>query len=162
MVNNMKFNSIMHVSFFAKDLDAIFDFYTEKLGAKVKMLVKNKSYLDKPNSSFYTRAIENPEGICIVYFEITDGQFVEFFPAHNGQKPHQDWNDTVGYSHFSLLVDDIHKTKEELLSKGVNIDVEPTIGNSNTWQMWMHDPEGNMIEIMQYTDKSYQIVGHID
>lgn len=158
----MKFKSIMHTSFFAKDLDAIFDFYVEKLGCKVKMLVRNKAYLDKPNHPYYKGAVSNPEGICLVYFEVAQGQFVEFFPAMPEQKPHPKWNEQVGYSHFSLLVDDIFETKKELLSKGIAIDIEPSIGNSHTWQMWIHDPEGNMIEIMQYTDESYQIVGHID
>ncbi len=28
--------------------------------------------------------------------------------------------------------------------------------------MWVHDPDGNKFEIMQYTDKSFQVVGHIE
>ena len=28
--------------------------------------------------------------------------------------------------------------------------------------MWIHDPDGNRIEIMQYTDESFQITGNIE
>ena len=58
-------------------------------------------------------------------------------------------------------MDDIHKTRDELVSKGVEIDVEPNIGPSKTWQMWIHDPEGNKFEIMQYTEGSLQVVGNV-
>lgn len=75
-------------------------------------------------------------------------KFIELFPAKEGQKPHSKWNDAIGYSHFALTVDDIHNVRDELVAKGVEIDVEPNIGNSHTWQMWI--------------DKSYQLVGHID
>lgn len=35
-------------------------------------------------------------------------------------------------------------------------------GQSETWQMWIHDPDGNKFEIMQYTDKSLQHHGNIE
>ena len=28
--------------------------------------------------------------------------------------------------------------------------------------MWIHDPDGNRIEMMQYTDESFQITGNIE
>lgn len=157
----MKFNSIMHVSFYTDNLEVIRDFYENKLGLKPKMIVKFGEYKDKPNSSFYEKAQTNPDDICIIYIEIADGQFLEFFPKMVGQKKHDSWNERLGYSHFALLVDDIHQTRDELVKRGVEIDIEPNIGNSHTWQMWVHDPDGNMFEIMQYTSDSFQIVGHI-
>lgn len=157
----MKFDSLMHVSFYAKDLEKIRVFYEEKLGAKIKMLVRNSVYQDKVGHPFYERAQKNPNGIAIVYFELAPGQFIEFFPAFDNQKPHTEFNEHIGYSHFSLLVEDIHSAHEEFEKLGVPIDVEPNIGNSHTWQMWIHDPEDNRIEVMQYTDKSYQIVGNV-
>lgn len=157
----MEFNSLMHVSFYAKDLEGIREFYESKLGAKIKMMVRNSAYKDKPEHLFYERAQSDPDGIAIVYFELAPGQFIEFFPALKEQKPHTAFNEYIGYSHFGLIVEDIHKTREDFVKQGVPIDVEPTVGNSHTWQMWIHDPEDNRIEVMQYTDKSYQIVGNI-
>ena len=76
------FKSLMHVSFFAENLDEITDFYVNKLGAKIKMLIRNRAYADKPNHSFYKRAIENPDGICIVYFQI-EKQLILSFKVFN-------------------------------------------------------------------------------
>lgn len=158
----MEFKSIMHASYYVNDIDRTIDFYQNVLGLKLKMLVKNKSYLDKPNSPFYKFAKEDPERICLIYFEVVPGQFIEFFPKMPIQKPHTDWNEHVGFSHIALLVDDIFKTKEELIQKGVKILIDISIGNSRTYQMWIADPDDNRIEIMQFTDESYQIIGHID
>lgn len=157
----MKFNSIMHVSFYTEDMERTRDFYENKLGLKPKMIVRYKEYLSRPESPFYQRALSRPEDICIIYIEIAPGQFVEFFPKADGQKPHESWNERLGYSHFALLVDDIHQTREELVNAGVEILIEPNIGNSHTWQMWIADPDGNRFEIMQYTKESFQLVGHI-
>ena len=48
---------------------------------------------------------------------------------------------------------------EKIRATGAPIDSEPAMGMEHTWQMWSHDPDGNKIEFMQYTDKSYQVVG---
>lgn len=60
------------------------------------------------------------------------------------------------------MVDDIHEAREELVKAGIEIDIEPNKGQSETWQMWIHDPDGNKFEIMQYTDKSLQHHGNIE
>lgn len=156
----MKFNSIMHVSFYTDNLERIREFYEDKLGLKPKMIVRFGAYKDKKESAFHKMAITNPDDICIIYIEIAPGQFVEFFPKWFEMKPKEDWNTRLGYGHFALLVDDIHETRDELVKRGVEIDVEPNIGNSHTWQMWIHDPDGNRFEIMQYTEDSFQLKGN--
>ena len=157
----MLFQSIMHVTFFAEDLDRSIRFY-EKLGGKVKMAVKYKAYLDKPESSFYQRALTTPEDYCIVYVEIAPGQFVELYPKEEGQEEHITFNRDLGYSHFAVLVDDIFKARDYLKEQGIPILIEPKIGNSHTWQLWIADPDDNRIEVMQYTPESFQMTGHID
>ena len=107
-------------------------------------------------------AESDPEGIFNVYIEIADGQFIELFPAQEDQTEDVGWNQRLGYSHFSLTVDDIFETKKELEEKGLIPDTQPSKGPSETWQMWFHDPDGNRFEIMQYTEDSYQLKGHID
>jgi hypothetical protein len=54
-------------------------------------------------------------------------------------------------------VDDIHKAREELLAKSVNVTSEVSLGLDKTYQCWVTDPVGNPIEFMQYTEDSYQI-----
>lgn len=157
----MKFNSIMHVSFFTDNMERTRDFYENKLGLTPKMIVKFSVYKEQPDSVFYQMAQTNPDDICIIYFEIAPGQFIECFPKMPNQKPRdKEWNSRLGYSHCALLVDDIHETRDELVNLGIEIDVEPNIGSSKTWKMWIHDPDGNKFEIMQYTEESVQIKGN--
>lgn len=159
----MKFNSIMHVSFYTDHLDEMLDFYVNKLGLKQKVVVKWKSYKGRSDRPMMAQqAEENPEGIFYTYVEIAEGQFIELFPANPNQKPHREWNEDIGYSHFALTVDDIYEASKELQEKGVDPDTEISKGPSGTYQQWFHDPDGNRFELMQYTDESYQVVGHID
>jgi len=62
------------------------------------------------------------------------GQFVEFFP----------------------------KGHEQLVAAGVVPDTEISKGPSETYQFWVSDPDGNKFEVIQFTDKSYQVVGHVE
>ena len=144
-------------------MDEMLDFYCNKLGLNQKVVVRYKSYKGMTSRPEKAKlAEENPEGIFNVYIEIADGQFIELFPMKPNQKPHSKYNEYLGYSHFALLVDDIFETRERLAKVGIYPDSEPTKGPSETWQMWYHDPDGNKFEVMQYTEKSYQVVGHID
>jgi len=85
----MKFNSMMHVSFFTDQMEEIRDFYENKLGCKA-----------------------------------------------------------------------IFRTKEELMAAGIAIDSDILKGPSETYQLWIQDPDGNKIEIMQYTENSLQVKGN--
>ncbi len=155
------FNSIMHVSFYTDQLEEMMRFYTEVLGGELKIVTRAKAYLGL-NRGYYSEVAEtNPEQILIVYIEVAPQQFIELFPAVDGQKPHTAWNERIDYSHFALTVDDIYAAREELEGRGLTFDTEISKGPSETYQMWAHDPDGNKFEIMQFTDKSYQLVGHI-
>lgn len=159
----MKINSVMHTSFYTDHYDEMIDFYCNKLGLKQKVIVKWKEYKNNPNRPKQAALAEtDPEGVFYTYIEIAPGQFIELFPATPNQKPHSEWNEYVGYSHIALMVDDIYEAKEELLKAGITPDTEPSKGPSGTWQMWLHDPDGNKFEMMQFTETSWQVVGHLD
>lgn len=158
----MEFKSLMHISFFTDQLEVIRDFYENKLGAKAKMIVRNSRYKGTDNPLWSKKAETDPDGICIIYFEVAPQQFVEFFPKVDGQGEHIEANASLGYSHFSLLVNDIFKTKQELIEAGIQIDRDISKGKSETYQMWIHDPDGNNIEIMQFTEQSEQLKGTME
>lgn len=158
----MKFNSIMHVSFYTNRWDEMIDFYVNKLGLKQKVIVRYKEYLhadDRPQ--LQKLAKENPEGIFYTYIEIAEGQFIELFPGNANQLPHRKWNEDIGYSHFALMVDDIFETSKQLQQVGITPDTNISKGPSGTYQQWFSDPDGNKFELMQYTETSFQIIGHI-
>lgn len=155
------FKSLMHISFYTDQMDKMRDFYENKLGLKPKIITRAKAYKGL-NRGYYSEIAEtDPERIIIIYIELAPGQFIELFPKMEGQEQHDAFNQRIGYSHFSLLVDDIYQTRQDLLKAGVEMDTEISKGPSGTYQMWTHDPDGNMFEIMQYTEDSYQVVGHI-
>ena len=157
----MDFLSVMHVSFYTENMDEMREFYENKLGLKTKIVTKAKAYKGLNRGHYSDLAETDPEKVIIVYIELAPGQFIELFPKNKGQEEHDSWNQRLGYSHYALLVKDIEKTRSELIERGVEIDTPISKGPSNTYQMWVHDPDGNMFEIMQYTEKSYQVIGNI-
>ena len=159
----MKFHSVMHISFYTENLERMLDFYVNKLGARQKVIVRWKEYANRPDrSEMYEKAKSDPEGIFYVYLEITPGQFLELFPSQGNQKPHREWNEDLGYSHFALLVDNIYKTCKEMKAAGIEPDTDISKGPSGTYQQWYHDPDGNKFEVMQYTEDSWQLRGHLE
>lgn len=157
----MKVNTIMHVAFYTDQMDEMIDFYVNKMGFTYKYDVRYSVYLDRDDRPQMQKAAQMyPDRIFNVYIEITDGQFIELFPAFPNQKDHTGFNEHKGYSHFAITVDDIFKAKEELVSKGVGIDSDISKGPSETYQMWVHDPDGNKFEIMQFTKNSLQLGGN--
>lgn len=159
----MKFNEIMHLSFYTSHMDEMRDFYKNKLGLKAKIIMRYEAYQGKKERGFWAqRAETDPKGIAYIFIELAPGQYLELFPKADHQLEHEAPDTRLGYSHFALMVDDIFEAREELVKAGVDIDIEPNKGQSETWQMWIHDPDGNKFEIMQYTDKSLQFKGNIE
>lgn len=60
-----------------------------------------------------------------------------------------------------MEVENLRDFRQAIIDRGgaEYIDGEITLGVDKAWQMWMHDPEGNKFELMEYTEDSYQIKG---
>jgi lactoylglutathione lyase len=160
----MAIQSIMHISFYTNQIQAMRDFYEGVLGAKPKVIVRFGAYKGVKNRGLWSKLAEtDPNGIAYMFEEVAPGQFLELFPT---DAPLPDapavQPATARYTHMSLLVDDIQEMATQLRENHVPIDIEPNIGNSHVWQMWSRDPDGNKIEFMQYTDQSFELTGHID
>jgi predicted enzyme related to lactoylglutathione lyase len=88
--------------------------------------------------------------------------FLELFDQKGMVKQ---WGGTVGnlkdtggthYGHFCLQTENIVETRDKLLAKG--LEVTPTkTGIDNSIQCWITDPDGNRIELMEYTSTSMQL-----
>lgn len=147
----MKVKELGHLAFRCRDLKKTEEFYTEVLGFKRAFSL---TYGERADKTAFP-----PEREWIVYLKVSDRLYLELFDRENAaDSPYPGW-DSLNYQHLALIVDDIHAARDELSKLGAPIDVEPSLGIDNTWQMWSHDPDGNKIEFMQYTDKSYQIAG---
>ena len=157
------FKSLMHIALYTDNMDEMIRFYTEVLGAVIKVRTTYRSYLDRDDRPEQQKIAGNdPERIFNVYLELAEGQFIELFPKKEGQINDVGWGERLGYHHYALLVDDIYKAREELSAKGLQFDTDISKGPSGTYQMWAHDPDGNKFEIMQFTADSYQVKGHIE
>lgn len=148
-----------HVAFKVKDMKASQDFYIEKMGFRKCFEIKRK-----PDGSMPTAedVVEN-SGTCdrdkvwIVYIQVSETQFIELFTLEPNEKEVEPKFDQTGYFHLAMVVDDIHAYRDELVGRGIVLDEEPKYGMDGTWQMWLHDPDGNKFEVMQYTENSAQL-----
>ncbi len=124
----MKFG---HVAIRIKDLDKMLDFYCDKLG------------LDE------AFRINNEDGtLRIVYIHISDFQYLELCLGGNKRNDFDDKNDQ-GVRHISFTVDNINETRKDLEQKRVKFETEILKLRDNNLTMFLFDPEGNKIEIVE-------------
>lgn len=126
-----------HVAYKVKDLDKSLEFYCNKLGLKEVFRLYH----------------DNGE-LMLVYLKVANGQFIELFPG--GVYKGKDEDESIGFKHLCLHVDDIFATLEELKKKGLEIKGQPLMGADGNYQYWLEDPDGNKIELMQIMPNSLQ------
>ena len=90
----------------------------------------------------------------LVYLRINDGEFLELFPG--GTETPATGRTQLGYAHACLLVDDIQASYREFVANGVPTNGEPKLGGDGNWQVWITDPDGTRIEVMQIMPDSLQ------
>ncbi len=136
---------LAHLCLKTDDLGTMTDFYTQVLGLKIKF------------------SLRNTDGQIIGhFFELGSMSFLEIFDIRLSAKQWGGRAKTLRahapstYQHFCLQVTDIEAVARELNEKGV--DVTPVkVGMDNSKQIWIKDPDGNSIELMEYTEGSLQI-----
>jgi lactoylglutathione lyase len=128
------FKHLGHIAIRVKNLEASIAFYN-KLGFK-EML---RLYRDN-----------NPEA-WIVYLRINDETILELFPGGAGDYTPTRQGTGVGVFHISLTVDDLDATQAYLESVGIHL-IQPrktTRGVDGNRGMWIADPDGTPIEVME-------------
>ena len=124
---------IAHACYTVRDLDAAVAFYCGKLGLKPAF-----DFINDKGERFG------------VYIHAGQRNFIELFKGElaapaKGQS----------YRHLCLEVDDLAATVAELRGRGVQV-TDAKLGSDNSWQAWITDPDGNRIELHQYTSESKQ------
>jgi glyoxylase I family protein len=128
-------HGLAHVCFTVRHLDASLTFYSETLGLK-------KAF-----------DFVNDKGVRFgVYLKVGGRNFIELFEAAPGQPVPPAGQ---SYQHLCLEVQDIQQTVGELAARGVAAS-PPKLGTDQSWQAWITDPDGNRIELHQYTATSWQ------
>ena len=134
---------LAHLNFVTNDLERIIDFYVNRLGMKVKFTLNNKE--------------GTPFGY---YFACGDTTFLEFFDQKMAAEV---WGGSVEalntgtqYRHFCLEVTGLEEYCKALKDRGVQVS-EISLGMDNSRQAWIADPDGNAIELMEYSYSSLQL-----
>lgn len=136
---------LAHICLFTDQLDAMIAFYRDVLGFPVKFTMKND------------------DGFAFGYYFATgDVTFVEIFDQRGAVKQ---WggevrlmrsNHEAHLRHFCFEVEGLEALVAKLTQLG--IEVRPiAVGMDNSKQAWIKDPDGNDIELMEYTPKSLQL-----
>ncbi len=125
--------ALAHTCYVVRDLDAALHFYVDQLGLT-------------PAFDFV-----KDDGVRFgIYLHVGGRSFIELF-----QGAHADRVDGQSYGHLCLEVDDIQATTAAITAAGAA--VEPiSLGSDQSWQAWLTDPDGNRIELHQYTPESWQ------
>lgn len=145
-------NGVTHCSFFCKDFDKMVHFYRDILELPAVFTLRNEDGTP-----------------WLTYFKVSDRQFIELFNTkYTGDNK---WG-ASSMGHYSLLVKDIYAAVATLEGKGVLITDGPSANKRffrvpyrtvaqpaccGSMTAWLTDPEGNEIELMQYTPASMQL-----
>lgn len=136
---------LAHLCFMSNRLPEMLAFYRDSLGLKVKFALKHDD--------------GTPFGY---YLESGSMTFIEIFDQHGaakqwgGEPAQMRRNESTCYNHFCLEVSGLDGFCDTLRARGV--DVTPIkIGMDHSKQAWLKDPDGNAIELMEYTAASLQL-----
>jgi lactoylglutathione lyase len=138
---------LAHLCLITNDLDRLVAFYRDALGLKVKF-----------------RFAAADGAIFGAYAEVGDSTFVEFFDQKLSARQWGGNTDPLvagnRYGHLCLEVTGLADFRDALLARGVSVG-ELRTGMDASLQAWLADPDGNRIELMEYTHRSAQLApGH--
>ena len=122
-----------HACFTVSDLDTSIHFYQDLLGLKPAF-----DFRRKDGTRFG------------LYLHLGGRNFIELFQGELGERAEKQ-----SYKHICLEVDDIQSTVAALRERGVEVS-DPKLGGDQSWQAWITDPDGNRIELHDYTAESWQ------
>jgi len=136
---------LAHVCLFTDQLNAMIAFYRDTLGFPIKFTMKNDDGFEFG-----------------YYFASGEQTFVEIFDQRGAVKQ---WggevqalrsNAEAHARHFCFEVNGLEDVVAALTAKGIK--VRPiAVGIDHSKQAWIKDPDGNDIELMEYTPRSLQL-----
>lgn len=134
---------LAHLCLVTDRLDVMLRFYTEQLGLTIQFIFRNKD-----------------DEIFGYYLACGDSTFIEIFDRvgkakqwGGGDAPLRGGNQM---NHLCFEVTGLRELKATLESRGVKIG-NVISGMDQSLQAWTGDPDGNAIELMEYTHASWQL-----
>jgi len=148
---------IDHINIVVTDLECMTAFYRDVLGLQVS----NEATISGP----WVERVVGLEGVeaQVVYLELPDGPRVELirYVSPDGERPAGlGTPNTPGLRHFALRVRDIDGIVARLRESGTRLfseihqvpDTQVTFaGGVRKRLVYFHDPEGNLLELCEYS-----------
>jgi lactoylglutathione lyase len=130
---------LSHLAIIASDYDRSLTFYRDVLGLEEAFRV------------------DNDDGSpWMVYFRTGPTDFIEIFAGGEGGDGSTSGR-TIGIAHLCFWVDDLEQTAADLKSRGLDVDAASIrTGRSGCRQLFISDPDGVRIELMQMLPDSMQ------
>ncbi len=94
----------------------------------------------------------------IDYYEVAPHQYIELFHAEGKTlKEDRHLDDAGGYQHLCIEVADIQAAWDAVTRNGLIPDEPIRYGPDGAYQFWLTDPDGNRLELMQYTEEALHL-----
>lgn len=137
----VRFNDIACITLHTTRLKPMRRFYVEELGGRITSedAVESNSAEGRP-----------PARSSFARVEIAPDQFIELVAAN--EKP-----DGTSPMHITLALDNIFVARPQLEARSVCFDSPISRDSNGCYRMGTHDPDGNRIDLVQYTAESYRI-----
>lgn len=119
---------IATVGVYVRDQDVALDFYKNKLGFDVRA--------DRPARKYRWIEVAPPGSTATIVLGT---------PAYETGSEEK----VGGFTDIQFKTDNIQKTYEELVSKGVNFTVKPALMPWGKWHSQFVDPDGNLFFLIQ-------------
>jgi len=133
----MQFTGLMHAAIRVADVDRAVAFYVGKLGLQ----------------EMFRQYYESGD-LWLVYLRITDEQYLEIFPNATEQACADFYAN--GLNHICLTVSSIAAFQDEMERLGIPLWRQRKTGGDRNEQVWILDPDGNRIEVMEMVPHSKQ------
>jgi catechol 2,3-dioxygenase-like lactoylglutathione lyase family enzyme len=149
------FKRVNHININCRDFDAMLAFYRDVLGCST--VVSG----GRPDSGavFEEMGSTGPRGartevMCVG--DQTRGPYIELIRWAAQGDDHVAGPRDIGIARIGFVVDDVDAVHRALLAKGVAVRTAPHgggVGESNVRAFFFEDPEGNLLEALQFTGR---------
>lgn len=184
-LHKVDIKNLAHVSFQAKDMEAMLHFYGDILGLKRQFTLTMKDLAE----SIREQVKDQPEAVMderlqeifaagdrpwIEYLKLADGQFIELFhDMGRTTRTIENRRGNYGYTKYNFEVRDIVSIRDRLAGAGVIIEEDIHSTADGAREITVHDPDGNEVQFTEYPrgeeayismmeDENRQVIAHVN